>query len=180
MREIMSTQNIIDLIKGHADGKNYLEIGVFRGGMLSEVAKVAKTAIGIDNFSQFDNGQNKDAVLGKIQGLDNCKLIEGDCFDSKVKRKVKNKSIDVFFYDGDHTAKATEKAIVEYAPKLKDKAILIIDDWNHNPAMIGTDKALYKLQSEFSFKPIFQKFTFKNASPDWWNGIAVFELTRNK
>lgn len=178
MREIMSTQNIIDLIKGHAEGKNYLEIGVFRGGMLSEVAKVAKTAIGIDNFSQFDNGQNKQAVLGKIQGLDNCKLIEGDCFDYKVKRKVKNNSIDVFFYDGDHTAKATEQAIIQYAPKLRDKAYLIIDDWNHDPARQGTLSGLVDI--DFMYSLIFQKNTPKNASTDWWNGIAVFQLTRNK
>lgn len=180
MREIMSTQNIIDLIKSYASGKNYLEIGVFRGGMLSEVAKNARTATGIDNFSQFDKGENQKAVESKIKDLDNCKLIVGDCYDSKIRSKVKNNSIDVFFYDGDHTEKGTENAIIQYAPKLKDKSILIVDDWNHEPARTGTFGAFDKLEKEYEFKIEYIVNSPKNADPEWWNGLAVFELTRIK
>lgn len=172
----MSTQKVIDLIKGYAKGKNYLEIGVYRGGMLSEVAKVAKNATGIDNFSQFDpTGENERAVWNKISGMLNVTMIVGDCYDQNTIDQVKNNSIDVFFYDGDHTEQGTYDAIVKYLPKLKKQAILIIDDWNHEPARLGTQKALIDLV-QIDFTNVMEQFSPKNADPEWWNGIAVFKI----
>ncbi len=66
---MMTTDQIIEMVKGYAKGKIYLEIGIFRGKLLSEVGKVAKKATGIDNFSQFDDGSNEAIARERCEGL---------------------------------------------------------------------------------------------------------------
>ena len=182
MKEIMSSTNIVQLIKGYALGKDYLEVGVYRGAMLQHAGSVAKTATGIDNFSLFDaQGENEKAAKEKITGMENTRLIVGDCYAEATKKQVEDKSIDVFFYDAGHTAEETEKGILGYAYKLRDRAVIIVDDWNHEPAREGTYKAIEILRFAglHAVKLAIEHFTTKNADADWWNGIAVFHVERN-
>ena len=162
-REMMTTDNIIELVKSYAKGKKYVEIGIFRGVLLSKVAEVAKSAIGIDNFSQFDDGTNKAAVLARI--TKNCTILEGDCFDGAILSQIKG--VDVIFYDAGHSYDDTMNAFRHYYTKLKKGGIFILDDWN----MPHIERAA----NDFGVEPILQHLTEKNASDDWWNGIAVFK-----
>lgn len=165
-RQVMSTRNIINLIKSYAEGKNYVEIGVFKGYVLAEVAEVAKSAVGIDDFSQFDElGENRADTIRRIEGK--AKLIEGDCYAPNVLKQVRQP--DVIFYDAGHTYEDTKKAIECYGKKLKKGGIMIFDDWNHEPTRLAA------LDNMTDFKLIFEQFSPKNADSEWWNGIAVYE-----
>lgn len=165
-REMMTTNKIIELVKRYAKGKNYVEIGIFRGILLSEVATVAKKATGIDNFSQFDDGTNEATARKRCEGL--AEIITGDCYSPDVIKQIKGK-IDVLFYDAGHTYAETKQAIEMYLPKMKKGGVIIFDDWNHKPvrdALVHSD----------GLELLIEKFTDKNASEDWWNGIAVFSV----
>lgn len=173
-REMMTTQNIIDMVKGFANGKNYLEIGIYRGHLLAEVGKVAKRATGIDDFSQFnDEKDNKEAVLSKIG--ENVRLIEGSCYDPNISSQVEK--LDVIFYDAGHTKEETLKALEIYWPKLKTGGVFILDDWNHTPVYDAFHEFIVK--KYVKYEVLVEKYTHKNASPDWWNGVFAFKKLPN-
>jgi predicted O-methyltransferase YrrM len=166
--EKMTTDTIIELVKGYAKDKAYLEIGVYRGVLLSEVAKVAKTAIGIDDFSQFDTeGTNKQTTLERIG--DTAKLIDGDCYSGTVTKRIKH--VDVLFYDAGHTYQQTSKALELYTKKMKKGGVIIIDDWNVPHIQQATSDIIGGIS-----KLVEEHFTEKNGSDDYWNGIGVFRL----
>lgn len=175
MIEEMTSAKVKALIQNYAKGKRYLEIGVFRGATLSSAGEVAKKAVGVDNFSQFDNGTNEARAKEVIKDLKNTFLIVGDCFEESTFKKVKAKArkYDVFFYDGDHKSKPTFQALIQYAKILSPGAIVIIDDWNQDSVREGLELA----QKELNLELVEEHFTTANAQRDsYWNGIAVFEL----
>lgn len=165
-REMMTTDQIIEMVKGYAKGKVYLEIGIFRGKLLSEVGKVAKKAIGIDNFSQFDDGTNEAIARERCEGV--AKIITGDCYSPEVYNQIKGK-VDVLFYDAGHSYSETKSAMEIYAAKVKKGGLIIMDDWNVEHIRAAT-------MDSVPCEVIFEKFTPKNASEDWWNGIAVLKV----
>lgn len=173
MIERMTTDTIIEMVNKYADGKKYLEIGVYRGGLISQIK--SKFSLGIDNFSQFDpNGDNKEAVIKNIESK-NIKLIDSDCFDDKIMGKVfLFAPFDVFMYDGHHGLKQTRDAILRYHSFMADEYFLILDDWNEASVRDGAYVALSIMQKEL----IEEHFTNKNGSPDYWNGVAVFKVEK--
>lgn len=175
MIEEMTSPKIKALLQKYATGKKYLEIGVFRGSTLRAAGEVASLAVGIDNFSQFDNGSNEQRVKDLIKDLDNTFLIVGDCFNETTINKTKDKSkfYNVFFYDGDHKEEPTSKGLIEYSKLLKKGAIVIVDDWNEASVRKGTELA----QQEINLELIEEYYTPANAQKEsYWNGIAIFKL----
>lgn len=171
--ERMTTDTIIEMVNKYATGNKYLEIGVYRGGLISEIW--SKFSLGIDNFSQFNaEGDNKESALQKI-AKKNILLVDGDCFDQKVREKVSQyATFDVFLYDGNHGFAQTADAIELYHEFMADEYILIMDDWNESNVRSGTFSALYDIK----FRVLEQHLTEKNGSPDYWNGIAVLKVTK--
>lgn len=176
--ERMTTDLILKMIQGYTKGLKYLEIGVYRGATLANASEVSSLAVGIDDFSQFDaEGFNEKATYEKIKAFDNCELIKGDCYKRSTINKAKKLGpFDVFFYDGNHGEKQTFEAIKKYHSLMADSYILIIDDWNLEDVQKATDLALGSLKAES--KIIEKHLTEKNASKDYWNGIAVFEVIK--
>lgn len=177
--ERMTTDLILKMIQGYCKDLNYLEIGVFRGATLANAGEVAKLAVGIDDFSQFDaDGFNQKATYDKIKHLDNCELIKGDCYKRATINKAKKLGpFDVFFYDGHHGELQTYNAIKKYHSLMSDSYFLIIDDWNLEHVQKGTDSALADLKIKSVI--IEKHLTEKNASKDYWNGIAVFHVDKS-
>lgn len=176
--ERMTTDLILRMIQNYTKGLKYLEIGVFRGATLANAGEVASLAVGIDDFSQFDaDGFNEKATYEKIKDLYSCELIKGDCYKRSTINKAKKLSpFDVFFYDGHHGKSQTFEAIKKYNPLMADSYVFIVDDWNLDQVQEGTFEALESLKIEY--KELEKHFTGKNASKDYWNGIAVFQVVK--
>jgi hypothetical protein len=130
----------------------YLELGVWSGStLIPALYKNDCEALGIDNFSQFQekeagfNGRDElndrlNKYTHEIQA--NCIWPE-DCFDDSALSMGDSKKWNVFMYDGDHSAEATQKAIELYGKKCAQPFILVVDDFDLAPSIWqGLQKAL--------------------------------------
>ena len=153
----------------------YLEIGVWSGStIIPALYKNDCYALGIDNYSQFkikevgfDPREELSERLNKytheIQA--NCIWPE-DCFSHSALSLADNHKWNVFMYDGDHSAEATQNAIELYGKKCHQPFILIVDDLELDPSVWkGLEKALN------SFKIHFSKELKKK--DDWHMGLWV-------
>jgi len=155
-------------------GINYLEIGCWRGSTFVSAlfGNNVANAFGIDNFSEFD-GHEAFQNNCKSFSLQNYSFINKDCFTVDLSTLPK---FDIYFYDGCHAEEAQEKALTYFDPVLKDKCIIIIDDWNWSFVQAGTLKALQKLNYKIE-----HKVEFTNGGNDkihWWNGLLILLIDK--
>jgi hypothetical protein len=178
----------------------YLEIGVYRGLTLMNVAAAAPRlrCLGCDNFSQFDpSGENKGVVLSHIAKLglqDTVGLIEmdfeqllGDAEDTIQGRKV-----PVYFFDGPHDYRSQLIGLMWGRKILAEGGIMVVDDTNYAQVRQATYDFL-KGNSDFTL--LFEAYTAghphsvtpqqnQECRKTWWNGVHVVihdphhELTR--
>jgi hypothetical protein len=164
---------------------NYLEVGVFRGSTFcSALYNNTQNAYAIDNWSEFGNYRNEfHENTRKYVDLDFVQIIEEDCFSVDLKQ-FKHK-IDVFFYDGNHSAESQEKALTYFYPVLKKNFIYIGDDYNWSDVRKGCQSGIEKT----NVTKLFEKEIFtreKNNHPlrtygesfGWWNGLGIFVLNK--
>jgi len=152
---------------------NYLEIGCWQGSTFISAlyGNEIKAAVGIDNFSEFDGHQFFENNCKRF--LKKFTFINKDCFKVDLSTLPK---FDIYFYDGCHTEEAQEKALTYFDPVLKDKCIILIDDWNWSFVQNGTLKALQKLKYNIEYK-----IEFTNAGNDrthWWNGLLIMLINK--
>jgi SAM-dependent methyltransferase len=123
----LSSPKVWHLLNNLCAGANsYLEVGCFKGStLLAALYNNPVYAVAIDNFimspgtrQEFFNN-TKDAKF---------EFHEGDSFTFDIK-KIK-KPIDLYFYDGDHSAEAQYKALTHFAGALADEFIFVCDDWD--------------------------------------------------
>ena len=158
-------------------GDKYLEIGVHKGStFISALYNNDVKAVAIDNFSQF--GKVKEEFLFNCANSnlnDKMTLIEADCFNLTDEQKELIKDTNVYFYDGDHRHEDQEMALTYYIDCLTDPFIFIVDDWNHQPAVTGTqagiEKTGLKVQKEWILNSA-------NTSKNWHNALYVAVLSR--
>ena len=154
---------------------NYLEIGCWRGStFISALFGNIVNAVGIDNFSEFDGHEAFEGNCIDFS-LQNYTFINKDCFTVDLLTLPK---FDIYFYDGCHTEEAQEKALTYFDPVLKDRCIIIIDDWNWPFVQAGTLKALQKLNYKIE-----HKVEFTNGGNDkthWWNGLLILLVDKTK
>jgi predicted O-methyltransferase YrrM len=175
-KEAMTTTQIAQMLCDLSSGKNYVEIGIYRGVLFAEVAKVAKTATGIDNFSLFDaQGTNHAAALERIKDIPTAKIYNQDCYDSTVRARFKKNSIDVLMYDACHTFIETLNALELYEPKVKRNGAIVVDDYNDAPVRAAVKQFCDNVEG---WRVVEVRETPKNASDDWWNGIAVLRCEK--
>ncbi len=159
----------------------YLEIGAYKGstfvsalyGNLETLAE----AIVCDNWSQFD--------APRSQFLDNCEkhlsgypfaIHECDCFALDLKSI--SHPIKVFFYDGENTLEAHEKAFTYFNEVLDDLFIAVVDDWNWDFVREGTFAAFKKL----GYRVVFEKNLSARHNGDlenYWNGLYVAVISKS-
>ncbi|MCH9614102.1 MAG: hypothetical protein SP1CHLAM54_11140 [Chlamydiia bacterium] len=160
-------------------GTHYLEIGSFKGSTfvaaLSNNEDAVVEGIAIDNFSGFSDHNPKQWLIHNCHrhlGEDfPYKLVFQDCF-SVDQRNVFTDPINVYFYDGDHSLAAQEKAFTHFDRVFDDVFIAIVDDWNYSRVSSGTYNAFEKL----GYTILYEKFLPSKGNCDminWWNGFYV-------
>lgn len=119
----------------------YLEIGVYSGStLIPTVFRNDVEAIGIDNWSQFiykvwDDYDAKTDLKNRLEryspDIKDLKLIDLNCFDEQCVKQVEGANI--YFYDGQHDAEATDRAIRVYGKRCAQPFVLIVDDLDTTP-----------------------------------------------
>jgi cephalosporin hydroxylase len=136
----MSTENIRflihELVAVYAKGGTYFEVGVYCGcSLLSAVLFNDVYGLGVDNFSQFNrNTTNKDIAFKNIKAFNQewkCEIIDAN-FEKDFRSVIRNlkDSVDVYFYDGNHSYESQLNGLTCMLPYLSDKCIIIVDDTN--------------------------------------------------
>lgn len=141
----------------------YLEIGTWSGStLIPAMFGNDVEAMAIDNFSQFGPEQHEDgfdakkvlyANIEKFLGnrkKHSLKVCECNCFYMKPEEVL---TANVFFYDGDHSAEATQKAIEVFGATCLNPFLLIVDDLQLAESVWeGTKKALNKFTIHASWE----------------------------
>lgn len=171
-------------------GTKYFEVGVWLGATFvaalyeNEPSKVTA----IDNFSEHWNETGYPIQIDESPELEeflsNCQTYLGSQpnllnqdFDSAI-TKVKGVH-NVYFYDGGHQAHEQYNALIQAWPKLAQEFIFIVDDWNWESVQEGTRKALEDMNGTLLRE-------WELPAPkvgdleEWWNGLAVFVIRKNK
>jgi hypothetical protein len=164
-------------------GTNYLEIGVWRGSTwisaLYGNQKSINKAIAIDNWSEF-GGPYSEFVQNCRRFLPNTQyeFYSADCFAIE-KSKIFKEPVNIYFYDGEHSAISQELAFTFYDDRLDDVFIAVVDDWNFPSVPQGTREAFEKLNYEILFEAVLPA-SHNGDLQNWWNGlyVAVIRKTR--
>jgi predicted O-methyltransferase YrrM len=174
---------------GDAGDGDYMEVGVFRGYSLLSVAYALRntraSAIGIDDFSQFDpDGSNRDVVESAIRrgGLSNVVLINmdyEDAFDSA--KELYARKVAVFFVDGPHDYRSQLMCLLLARPLLTGGALVVVDDSNYRHVR-QANRDFLRTHPEFAL--LFEAYTpahpmnlppqqLEQAKDGWWNGVNI-------
>lgn len=164
-------------------GKNYVEVGVYRGGSLLNTAYVNPNihCYGIDNFSANDPYKiNKSSVISSANelGIENYTLIDQD-FESGLKQF--DKEVGVLFVDGPHDYRSQMMCLAYGANVLGSNGCIVVDDANYAHVRQATADFLYIFPE---FKLVFEAYTpahpsnmtraqFTIAKEGWWDGVHL-------
>jgi hypothetical protein len=185
----MTTQNVLALlnlsVRYLENNEVYLEVGTYQGAMVcgamldSPNLPLNPKGIAIDNFSEFDRGDNQEAFLRNIkrEGLEkNVYLINHNFrhyFNSNIFGYPAK--IGVYVYDGAHDYTSQYEGLVLAIPYLADNALIIVDDSNELECRLANE---HFLENYPEFQKVLDFSTIGNGHHTWWNGIEVF--TRKK
>ena len=157
-----------------------MEIGVWKGStLISSLYENTNFGYAIDDWRGDLNEEDvRNSFLMNTNnfGLTNLKLIEKDCFDVDLS-EIDNK-INIFFYDGDHSAEATEKSLTYFYPVFADEFLYIVDDYDWTNPIFGVSDGI----KESHLEVIYEKHLWSNCMNDadsWWNGLGIFIFKKN-
>jgi hypothetical protein len=154
-------------------GINYLEIGTHKGSTFCSALykNLLNSAYAIDNASEFGDYRNEFLRnVKKFAPHQQFTFLDEDCFELDLK-KIEH-SINLYFYDGNHSFESQRSAIEYFAPVLDDVFILIVDDWNWEQVRDGTVAGMRN--AEMSYLHTQYLFSEKEGDPNsWWNGLCV-------
>lgn len=175
----------------------YLEIGSWKGSTFVSALygneNSVSWAMSIDNHSEFTEGAKE--PIGEVFNQ-NCAdflqpLLENgvlhqlnlDSFAIEPTEYIPPGSVDVYFYDGHHSAQSQEKAFVHYDSVLSETFIAIVDDWLNPKVRNGTYVAFRKLGYQVVYEvsvPVSSTNTVIGNPSFWWQGtyIAVIRKSR--
>jgi hypothetical protein len=160
-----------------AGASSYLEVGCYKGStLLAALYQNPVYAFAIDNFVMspktrgefFEN--TKDAKF---------EFYEGDCFNFDIK-KIK-KPIELYFYDGDHSAEAQYNALMHFHGALSDEFIFVCDDWDLSKMKTCTFSAIRDLNMQIKeYHELKGKTagTEEERKASWWGGIGVVRVKK--
>jgi hypothetical protein len=157
----------------------YVEIGVGHGSTFySAVYGNRVTALGIDNWAEFDGIGNKE-----LQEL--CRSRAPESQVVLVERDFRNVDFstvgryNIYFYDGPHGPEDQFKGVVLIQPALDDQFVMIIDDWNwswvRSGALQGIQEAGLSIDyfAEIRTSTDDTQPTWNGAQSDWHNGYFI-------
>ena len=204
--------NNICSLEGSADygdsfKPSYLEIGCGTGSTL--VSAMYKNSgcnfFAIDKFCSGKHDQSSRERLFdrlRLHGLEESVTFFEQDFNEPP-QELKDKSINIYFFDGPHSVKDHMLALTKYERFFDDSVLVIIDDWKDPMVQLGTHLGLSKINYQLKYwdylpakgviAPIFQEtvaaarletsFGDKIPAGDtyrWWNGIMVLLLEKNQ
>ena len=155
---------------------HYLEIGVHLGSTFIPAIYGSDTpATCIDNWSRFGNLRDQfeaNLALHKLL-TDRVQIIEQDCWTVDLgKITAHGGLVNVYFFDGEHSAEDQYKAVDYYLPILADKFVLIVDDANWSEPRNETYRAL-KDNHVTIVKDWLLPGPYNGGPDEWWNGLLV-------
>lgn len=161
---------------------NYLEIGTYLGSTLISSAYGNKlSAIGVDNWSEFDGPKEK-CIDNIKKYIDEYKLIEKNFFELNTSDIAAN-SIDIYLYDGSHTYDSQFAAITHCEKFLKEISLILIDDFRDDGNWAGVIKGTYDgLQHStlnIEYQHIIRSKQEENGHNDFWNGCGIFLCSKD-
>ncbi len=179
----MSSSKVRHLLNGlcSLNGCTYFEIGAHKGStfisaLYGNYESIVEATV-CDDWSLFDGPRD--------QFLDNCeKNLSGypftihdcNCFDLDLKAIAH--PVKIYFYDGNHSEEAQEKAFTYFNEVLDDLFIAVVDDWNWHFVRDGTFTAFKKL----GYRVVFEKHLPSRYNGDlenYWNGLYVAVISKS-
>jgi len=150
----------------------FVNVGVWHGysflaGLLNNGQK---NCVGVDNFSEF-NGPKKEFLrrfnLAKGKEHNFYEMDYRDYFTQKH-----SKEIGFYIYDGEHSYRNQYEGLKVAEPYFSKGCLVMVDDTNKLEARQATLDFIKESKNEYEV--IFDKKTFHNGHPTWWNGVMVF------
>lgn len=163
-------------------GTRYLEIGCFKGSTwvsaLYHNEEYADSVYAIDNWSEFGGPEMEFLTnAGKFLGKFDYRYFSTDCFSLDPKKAI-HKPVNIYFYDGNHSAIAQEMALTHFNEVLDDIFILVVDDWNWEEVKTGTFSGLAKLNYQVVYSAELPA-RFNMDRENWWNGLYIAVIRKN-
>jgi len=161
---------------------HYLECGSHVGSSLISTVygnDNLQSAIGIDNFSLFNEGQE-----AKIDFFAHCnehipnryKLLEKDYF-TVTKKDIPN-PIDLYLFDGQHDYESQKKGITYFAKFLAKEAIIVVDDGIWEEPNKGTMQGLMESGLIIEWLTVLDSGVRSDCSErGFWNGLIIALVT---
>lgn len=177
----------------HNFGIKYLEVGSYAGSTFcAALYKNSINATAVDIWERFIEQPRASIVknlfferVKKYEGSNGIRVVEDSIYDFATPEKI-GTDYNVFFFDGDHTAQATEMAIVMADRCMTKEFIFVCDDY----AMVSTRKGVADGISEMGYEVLYEKelgsvqpydwyLDKRDASqPDWWCNYYIAVLRK--
>jgi len=166
------------------ESDSYMELGVYCGGTFCAAmyGNDDVPAVAIDSWRETFGITVKSGIRPKDEFHKNTKrfikasftFIESDHWEVKALPI----SPRLFFYDGDHSIMAQEKALTHYAPMCADVFIYIVDDFNWERVRAGTLLGIQKAGLRIIMQEWLGKGAPESDGKGYWNGIGMFLLSK--
>ena len=177
---------LLNNICGHKDVKTYLEIGAWCGSTATAAVCNNKqlTSYIVENFSESfyqvsteNTAQILESNLKSVSEFTkDITLINSDCF--KLNLDDIKESVDVYWYDGEHSKESQKQALLHYFDKMSNTFIFMVDDYNDDHIQEGTQESLEILKDKCTVEKDWELLTAGNGSPVWWNGLYISVITK--
>ena len=176
--ESMSTYAMGHLVnqicKNLSSNQLYVNIGCWKGfSLIAGMIDTSCEVIGVDDFSQF-GGPREEFFnnFNKYRKENIHKFYEDDYKIFFKNFEKKNKKIDFYFYDGEHSYENQYENLEIANEFLSDGAIIMIDDINFTEVENGSKDFVKKYSSKFEIvKEI--KTSNNHCHPSFWNGVMI-------
>lgn len=180
-----STQTIRRLVNNLCQGvETYLEVGLYCGATFCSSFNKNTVSIGIEDHSQdfsagFETVKNElKESLDKFS--DRAKEVHihyEDCF--KIDKSKLPDNINALYYDGEHSAINTAKALPFFIDKMADTFLYIADDVRWSSVMAGL---IYGFESVKDKCEMVQEWWLHGDQPSddpiWHNSVALFLIKK--
>jgi hypothetical protein len=169
----LSYRHFINNVVSSVSDARYLEVGSHSGSTaMSAVYGNEVRALCIDNWSQFGGPrglfcQNAEKCRSDVTEIELC---ESDF------REVDWRGVgkyNVYLFDGPHLEEDQCDGLLLALPALEDCFIFVVDDWNHEPARLGTLKAFESCGVEVVYSLEIRTSARHAGGGFWHNGYYV-------
>lgn len=162
----------------------YLEVGLYCGATFCSSFNPQCVSIGIEDHSQdfsagFDNVKKelKENVSKFLDRAEEVHIHYEDCF--KIDKTKLHADIDILYYDGEHGAINTAKALPWFFDNMANTFLLIADDVRWSSVMAGL---IYGFEVVKEKCEIVQEWWLHgeqpNDDPVWHNSVGLFLVKR--